>query len=262
MAQKSPLKPAPAPAPTELEHLLAHTFTNPALLTLALTHRSVVYDGNLTLSASANPADPSQDNEQLEFIGDAVLGLVAAEALYRRFPTQREGELTRLRASVVSRKHLGGVGTRLGLGRWVRLGQTAEAGRNNPALASNLVEAVIAAIYLDAGLEAARAFIEREVLAEALAAPPGALAPGEQFSSTVGDHKSALQEMLQAAHRPKPEYRLVEQSGPDHKRLFRVQVWLDPAGPAAEAEGPTKKQAQQEAARLAVAYLLHQGAAQ
>lgn len=243
-------------APTELERLLAHTFTSPALLTLALTHRSVVYDTTVTLAGSANPADPSHDNEQLEFVGDAVLGLVAAEALYRRFPTQREGELTRLRASVISRKHLAQVGARLDLGRFLRLGQTAESSRHNPALLSNTVEALIAALYLDAGLEPARAFIEREILAEALAAPPGALAPGEQFSSTVGDHKTALQETLQAQGRPKPDYRLIAELGPAHQRIFRVGIWLEGEGPVAEAEATTKKQAQQQAAQQAVARLL------
>ena len=249
-------------APSELERLLAHTFTRPELLTLALTHRSVVYDVGLTLAASADPAHPSQDNEQLEFVGDAVLGLVAAEALFRNFPTQREGELTRLRASVISRKHLGGVGTRLGLGRFLRLGQTAESSRHNPALLSNTVEAIIAALYLDAGLEAARAFIEREILAEALAAPPGVLAPGEQFSSVVGDHKTALQETLQAQGRPKPDYRLIAETGPAHQRLFRIGIWLEGSGPIAEAEATTKKQAQQQAAQLAVAHLLAEARAQ
>ncbi len=241
----------PAP-PTALERILGHTFINPALLTLALTHRSHVFDAGLT--AAADPKDPSQDNEQLEFVGDAVLGLLAAEALYRRFPTHREGALTRLRASVISRRHLGEVGTRLELGPYLLLGHTAEHNhaRTNPALLANVVEALIAALYLDAGLEAARAFVEREVLADAA---PRALAPGEQFSSTVGDHKSALQEMLQADHRPKPAYRLLEESGPDHKRLFRVEVLVDDH-PIAQAEGTTKKQAQQEAARLAVAHLM------
>lgn len=243
---------------TELETLLGHRFARPDLLTLALTHRSYVYDAGLTIAAGADPADPSQDNEQLEFVGDAALGLLAAEALYRRFPNQREGELTRLRASVISRKHLGEVGVRLGLGQWLRLGQTAErnAGRDNPALLSNVVEALIAALYLDGGLEAARAFVEREVLANALPETAPTLAPGEQFSSTVGDHKSALQEMLQAQGRPRPEYRLAEESGPDHKRLFRVEVWLGGADAVSDAAGTTKKQAQQEAARLAVGKLL------
>ena len=243
---------------TELEALLGYRFGRPDLLTLALTHRSFVYDAGVTLSAGANPADPSQDNEQLEFVGDAVLGLLAAEALYRRFPNQREGELTRLRASVISRKHLGEVGTRLGLGRWLRLGHTAErnAGRDNPALLANVVEALIAALYLDGGLEAARTFVEREVLDNALPETAPTLAPGEQFSSTVGDHKSALQEMLQAQGRRKPEYRLVEETGPDHRRLFRVEVWLEGEAAVSEAEGTTKKQAQQEAARLAVGKLL------
>ncbi len=245
---------------TELETLLGHRFARPELLTLALTHRSFVFDAGLTLTAGADPANPSQDNEQLEFVGDAALGLLAAEALFRRFPNQREGELTRLRASVISRKHLGEVGTRLALGQWLRLGHTAErnAGRDNPALLANVVEALIAAIYLDGGLDAARAFVEREVLANALPETAPTLAPGEQFSSTVGDHKSALQEMLQAQGRRKPEYRLVEESGPDHKRLFRVEVWLEGDSAVSEAAGTTKKQAQQLAAQLAVSKLLAQ----
>ena len=245
-------------AGTELERLLGHRFRRPELLTLALTHRSHVYDAGLTLAAGADMADPSQDNEQLEFVGDAALGLLAAEALYRRYPGHREGELTRLRASVISRKHLGAVGVRLKLGQWLLLGHTAEkhAGRDNPALLANVMEALIAALYLDGGLEVARAFVEREVLGGALPEGDRMLAPGEQFSSTVGDHKSALQEMLQAQGKRKPEYRLIEESGPDHKRLFKVEVWLDEAGAMAEAEGTTKKQAQQEAARLTVEKLL------
>lgn len=247
---------------TPLEQLLGHSFTNPALLTLALTHRSHVFDGNLAAATSTDPRDPSKDNEQLEFLGDAALGLLAAEALYRRFPTHREGELTQLRASVISRKHLGAVGTRLGLAQYLVLGRTAEPARANPALLSNAVEALIAALYLDGGLEAARQFVEREILLDVIGnAAPRSLAPGEQFSATVGDHKSALQEMLQAQSRPRPEYRLLEATGPDHQRLFRVAVFLE-AQSIAEAEGPTKKLAQQTAARLAVAHLMAEAAAQ
>lgn len=246
-------------AGTRLERVLGHSFARPELLTLALTHRSHVFDGGIA-ATSGDAADPSQDNEQLEFVGDAVLGLLAAEALFRRFPTHREGELTQLRASVISRKHLGAVGARLELGQWLRLGVTAEKSRTSPALLANAVEAVIAAMYLDGGLEVARAFVEGEVLDGALPEEPRTLAPGEQFSSIVGDHKSALQEMLQAEGKPKPEYRLVEESGPDHKRLFRVEIWLGGEAATASGEGPTKKQAQQEAARQAVALLLAEAA--
>ncbi len=245
----------------ELERVLGHRFERPELLTLALTHRSYVYDAEVSSGAPpANLADPSLDNEQLEFMGDAALGLLAAEALCRRFPASREGDLTRLRASVVSRKHLGEVGAQMGLGRWLRLGRTAEhnAGRSNPALFANAVEALIAALYLDGGLPAARRFVEERVLAGALPAMEHSLASGNGLAGADGDFKSALQEMLQADGAARPQYQLVDESGPDHRRVFRVQVRLgDPEGNAlAEGEGSTKKKAQQEAARLAMAKLL------
>ena len=254
----------------ELEQLLGHTFARPELLTLALTHRSFVYDQEAGSGGSTtNLADPSLDNEQLEFMGDAALGLIAAEMLCQRFPQSREGELTRLRASVVSRRHLGHVGTELGLGRWLRLGRTAEQnqGRSNAALFANAVEALIAALYIDGGLPAARRFVEEKILAGALPEMERAVtgvkgAGGNQFSGAVGDFKSALQEMLQADGARKPHYRLLSESGPDHRRVFRVEVRLDGEHGAAlaEAEGLTKKQAQQEAARLAVARLSEQAA--
>ena len=259
-----------APAKLEdLERMLGHRFKRPELLTLALTHRSYVYDAAVSGATGklAGRADPSQDNEQLEFMGDAALGLLAAEALCGRFPASREGELTRLRASIVSRRHLGAVGTRLGLGRWLRLGHTAEKnqGRTNSALVANTVEALIAALYLDGGIQAARRFVEDEVVAEALPELQRSLAEGEPFSGAVGDHKSALQELLQAAGMGRPQYRLLSESGPEHRRVFHVEVRLEgdesKLGALAEAQGSTKKQAQQEAARLAVAKLTEQAGA-
>ncbi len=245
----------------ELERLLGHTFARPELLTLALTHRSFVYD-TAGGDAVEDLADPAKDNEQLEFVGDAALGLLAAEGLCRRFPGSREGELTRLRAAVVSRKHLGEVGTRLKLGRWLRLGHTAEKndGRRSAVLFANAMEALIAALYLDGGLEVARRFVEAEVLGPAMEGMERSLAEGDGFNGVVGDHKSALQEMLQADGLGRPEYRLVSESGPDHKRVFKVEVWVEGGegaleGMISDAEGPSKKQAQQEAARLAVAKL-------
>jgi len=264
MARKAGRKPAieeaQLDAMEELERLLGHRFQRPELLTLAVTHRSYVYDAAIS-GATGDLSDPSLDNEQLEFMGDAVLGLVAAEALCQRFPASREGELTRLRASVVSSRHLGEVGTRLGLGRWLRLGHTAErnAGRTNAALFANAVEALIAALYLDGGLEAARRFVEDEVLAGALPDLERCVAVGERFSGVVGDHKSALQELLQASGMGRPQYKLISESGPEHRRIFRVEVRLEGDEIAlAEADGSTKKQAQQEAARLAVAKLHRQ----
>jgi ribonuclease III len=235
-----------------LPPLWEHRFKRPELLTLALTHRSLAYETNPEALL-----DPTADNEQLEFVGDAVLGLAVAESLYRRFPHSREGELTRLRASLVSRRHLGMVALRIGLGAMLRLGRGEEqsGGRQKPALLANALEAVIAALYLDGGLEAARSFIEQHIIEPSLPDLHGALSAGETFSGAIGDHKSALQEHLQAGGFGQPQYVLTAQSGPDHQKLFRVEVRIpDGLGGSralAESEGTTKKQAQQQAARIA-----------
>ncbi len=237
----------------DLERVLGYTFRDSHLLVLALTHRSFAFENTAASNSSTNVnSDPQNDNEQLEFLGDAVLGMIAAQSLIRHFPQSREGELSRLRASVVSRKYLGKVGTRLNLGRWLRLGKTTSdsGGQHNAALLANTVEALIAALYLDGGQEAALRFIEREVLAAALPQLESSVAAGSSFSGAVGDFKSGLQELLQAEGHPTPEYRVLEESGPAHRRLFRIQVAV--AGePLAEAQASSKKEAQQEAARLA-----------
>lgn len=228
-----------------------HDFERPELLILALTHRSLAYE-----TSPETLLDPASDNEQLEFVGDAVLGLAVAESLYRRFPNSREGELTRLRASLVSRRHLGSVAQRIGLGAMLRLGRGEEqsGGRQKPALLANALEAVIAALYLDGGLEVARIFIERCIIEPSLPALQGALDAGNTFSGAIGDHKSALQEYLQAIGSGQPQYVLKAQTGPDHQKLFSVEVRIpDGNGGSralAESEGTTKKQAQQRAARI------------
>jgi ribonuclease III len=234
-----------------------HAFQQPDLLTWALTHRSLAYE-----TSPESLPDPASDNEQLEFVGDAVLGLVVAEALFRRFPASREGELTRLRSSLVSRRHLGEVATRIDLGSHLRLGRGEEqsGGRRKPALLANALEAVIAALYLDGGLDAARAFIEKYIIEPALPDLHVALQAGDTFSGAIGDHKSALQEHLQATGAGQPHYVLTDQSGPDHQKRFRVEVRIaDKKGGSralAESEGTTKKQAQQDAARLAFQRLI------
>jgi ribonuclease-3 len=241
-------------APVEL---FDHRFQRPDLLTWALTHRSLAYETN-----PESLPDPTADNEQLEFVGDAVLGLVVAESLFRRFPASREGELTRLRASLVSRRHLGEVAARIDLGSLLLLGRGEEqsGGRRKPALLANALEAVIAALYLDGGLAVARAFIERHIIEPTLPDLHFALQAGDTFSGAIGDHKSALQEHLQAAGAGQPQYVLTAQSGPDHQKRFRVEVRIeDKKGGSralAESEGTTKKQAQQDAARLAFQRLL------
>ena len=239
--------------------LFEHRFERPELLTWALTHRSLAYE-----SKPETQPSPDADNEQLEFVGDAVLGLAVAESLFRRFPGSREGELTRLRASLVSRRHLGSVGARIGLGDLLRLGRGEEqsGGRSKPALLANALEAVIAALYLDGGLEAARAFIEKQIIEPALPELQLAMQAGDTFSGAIGDHKSALQEHLQATGAGQPQYVLTAQSGPDHQKRFRVEVRVgDKAGGSralAESEGSTKKQAQQEAARIAFERLIEE----
>jgi ribonuclease-3 len=237
--------------------LFDHRFARPDLLTWALTHRSLAYETN-----SEALADPASDNEQLEFVGDAVLGLAVAESLFRRFPHSREGELTRLRSSLVSRRHLGEVAARINLGALLLLGRGEEqsGGRRKPALLANALEAVIAALYLDGGLDAARAFIEKHIIEPSLPELNLALQSGDAFSGAIGDHKSALQEHLQATGAGQPRYVLTDQSGPDHQKRFRVEVRIeDKAGNSTilgESEGTTKKQAQQEAARIAFERLL------
>lgn len=259
-----PVEPSPQPAVTAF----GHRFKDASLLERALTHRSLAYETN-----PQSLSDPNGDNERLEFVGDAVLGLVVAEALFDRFPNSDEGALTQLRASVVGRKHLSAMAAALSLGEMLRLGKGEErsGGRSKTALLANALEAVIAAIYLDGGLRAAERFIHRAVLAPALPELDAALAeqahpaaPARDsgtFSGAVGDHKSALQEHLQAIGAGQPEYILVSESGPDHHKRFRVAVratGLD-GGRAvlAESEGSTKKAAQQEAARIAFGNLLH-----
>jgi ribonuclease III len=239
------------------KRFFGYKFKNPGLLTLALTHSSLAYE-----NSPERTHEPGSDNEQLEFIGDAVLGLVVAEALYRRFPALREGTLTRLRASLVSSRNLAQVAARLELGPLLRLGRGEEhsGGQKKPALLANALEAVIAAIYLDGGLTPAREFIHRQIIEPAEAEMINVLQSSEPFSGAVGDYKSALQERLQAAGAGQPKYLLTDQSGPDHRKNFRIEVRVsDAVGAAiklAEAEGTTKKQAQQEAARRALTSLL------
>ena len=254
---KHAARPSAKPLAAIDHRFFGYTFKNLALLTLALTHSSLAYENN-----PDGAHDPGSDNEQLEFIGDAVLGMLVAEALFHHFPASGEGELTRLRASLVSRRHLGEVAARIDLGSLLLLGRGEEqsGGRRKPALLANAIEAVIAALYLDGGLDAARDFIEKHIIQPALPELHLALQGGATFSGAIGDHKSALQEYLQASGAGQPHYVLTAQSGPDHQKRFEIEVRVDdPEGGStalAQAEGATKKQAQQEAARIAFERLL------
>ena len=236
-----------------LERALGHTFGQEHLLVQALTHSSLAHEFHLS---EGNKADhpPPEDNEQLEFLGDAVIGLLVAESLYKRFPELGEGELTRLRSALVSRKHLGQVAARLKLGKHLRLGRGEErsGGRKKSALLANCIEAVVAALYLDAEIEITRAFVEREIVAPSVMELQKELLEGR----SIGDHKSALQEYLQANKGSQPTYVVKAESGPDHRKRFFVEVRLSDNGTTGKAlargMGSTKKKAEQEAARRAM----------
>ena len=232
-----------------LQQSLHYQFRHPALLDLALTHSSVAYE-------EQTEQDPKADNEQLEFLGDAVLGLVVTEHLFRVYPEFSEGAWTRLRAQFVSRPHLARVAQAVGLGEFLRLGKGEEksGGRKKPAILANAVEAVIASAYLDGGMEIAVRLVRRWLLDETLEAVVEAARAGE-----VGDYKSILQEYSQAHGLGQPSYQLTAETGPDHRKSFAVEVkLLQPSGTEntlASATGTRKKHAEQEAARLALQHL-------
>ena len=244
-----------------LEATLGHTFSNPALLERALTHSSHAHEES---RAEFKPAstDPSAleriDNEQLEFLGDAVLGLVCSQLLFARFTGFHEGQLSKLKAHLVSAGYLVKVAAELDLGRYLRLGRGEErsGGRNKSALLSDALEAVIAAMYLDVGLEKTRDFIIRRILEPELERIR--METANEFSLT--DYKSALQELLQSSGRLQPVYATVKEEGPDHRKTFTVEARIYPQGQqkpeyVTRAEGATKKKAEQLAARQALEHL-------
>ena len=195
------------------------------------------------------------DNERLEFLGDAVLGLVVAEALFKAHPEWQEGELTRVRAQLVSRQHMAEVAQAIGLGSHLRLSRGEDRGglRRKSTVLSNTMEAVMAALFLDGGLEPVRAFAGRWVMGEAAEQ----LAEELRSGAALGNYKSALQEHLQAARAGSPVYRIKSESGPDHRKRFLVEVRLKadeggPGKPLARGKGSTKKHAEQDAARRAL----------
>lgn len=238
----------------ELEAALGHTFKRPELLTRALTHRSLAHEQSL----ANGDEDVEGNNERLEFLGDAVLGLVVAESMFLMHPEWREGELTRVRAQLVSRQHIAEVAESIDLGRHLRLsrGEDRSGLRRKSTVLSNAMEAVIGAIFLDGGLEPVRTFVRGHVLGEAAEQLARELHSGE----ALGNYKSALQEHLQAAHAGTPVYKVKSESGPDHRKRFLVEVRLmpaegEPGKPLARGLGSTKKNAEQDAARRALTHL-------
>ncbi len=222
-----------------LEDQLGYWFRDIGLLEHALTHRSRAHE-----DASGGVID----NESLEFLGDAVLGFVIADMLFQRYPTHSEGYKSKVKASIVSAVSLTRLAEKIDLGRFVLLGRGEEktGGRRKHAILADSFEAVIAAIYLDGGIDAAREFIVSVF-------GPLLTGAGDQAAeaSFTEDWKSALQERLQADGLGLPNYRLASAEGPDHRKRFDVEVLVD-GRPAGRATGRSKKEAEQQAAKAAL----------
>ncbi|HEX2164469.1 MAG TPA: ribonuclease III [Thermoanaerobaculia bacterium] len=221
--------------PSPLERRLGYRFRRPELLDQALTHRSWAHEQE----------DPERHYERLEFLGDAVLGLITAEELFREHPDLPEGELSKRKSFLVSREVLARRGEELGLGELLRLGVGEErsGGREKASLLADAVEAVLGAVYLDGGIAAARQVVSG-LFAAGLARP----------AAPELDAKTRLQETVQGRGWPLPVYRLVDTAGPDHDKRFTVEVRLQ-GEPAGVGRGRSKKIAEQEAAAVALAAL-------
>ncbi len=233
-----------------LEQALGHQFANRELLEQALTHSSFARES----------VEPARDNEQLEFLGDAVLQLLASQELFQRFPSYQEGELSKLRAHLVNSNHLVHCAVELKLGDYLRLGRGEEktGGRRKTALLADSVEALLAALYLDGGLFVARAFVLSHILE-----PELERLSGSRDEVLVADHKSRLQEMLRASGRPEPRYEMIAETGPDHRKTFTMKVIvLNPGNEAeftTEGTANSKKAAGQMAAQKALERLQSNG---
>jgi len=234
---------------TALEAAIGHVFRNAELFQRALTHKSRIHE-----QPGENPA--LADNEQLEFLGDAILGFVVSECLVRRYPSAPEGRLSKLKAHLVSAARLYEVAQTLSLGGFLILGRGEEmsGGRAKKALLSDAMEALIAAIYIDAGedgMSAARTFIETHVV--------GSFTVKEgSVDGAVEDYKSALQEMAQSLKLPPPRYFIVGEDGPEHSKTFTVEVRVGKDW-TSQARGLSKKAAGQKAAESVLQQLSEWG---
>ncbi len=217
----------------DLETAIGYRFHNISLLQNALAHSSY---------ANERWHDSLKSNERLEFLGDSILGMVVAEYLYRSFPDRPEGELTRMRADMVCETSLAAVADKIGLGGHLMLGHGEErfGGRQRASILADAVESVIAASFLDGGMDAAKAFIARFILTEV---------PVKQLHNA--DYKTALQELVQQKKDQVLTYDLIGESGPDHDKEFRVQVSLN-GTPIGVGIGRSKKRAEQDAAHKAL----------
>ena len=222
----------------ELQKILGVSFSQPALLEQALVHSSYINE---------NPARAISHNERLEFLGDAVLDFIVADRLYQEFPDLTEGEMTKARATLVRRDTLADIASKIKLGDFLYMGKGEETsgGRNKAPNLAGALEAVIAAIYLDQGIDTAEAVVNR-LLAE----------EWKKLTSRGADieYKSKLQELTQSRYQSAPVYRLVSETGPDHDKVFTVEVVINGKS-MGRGTGKSKKIAETEAARLALAAL-------
>lgn len=217
-----------------LEARLGYSFRDRQLLVRALTHRSRLFD----------PPQTDADNEQFEFLGDSILGFLVSEFLVSRLAEFREGQLSKIKAHLVSSEHLHTAAQRLCLGEYLVLGRSEEmsGGRAKRALLSDALEAIIAALYLDGGIDVARTFVQTRVLGDLGTLP---IDTGE----TLAHSKTTLQELAQKKKMPLPRYKIVREEGPHHARTFVVEARIGPEL-VTEAQGLTKKSAEQRAAQL------------
>ena len=215
-----------------LEEKLGYTFQDPSLLVHALTHSSY---------ANEHKNEGLTSNERLEFLGDSVLGMVVADHLYRTHPDMPEGELTRTRAALVCEESLHDVAKSLNLGEYLRLGKGEDAGggRSRPSILADATESLLAAVYLDGGIAQARRLIRKLILDQ------------EREKAVDRDYKTALQELVQRTPGSAIAYRLVKETGPDHCRVFVMEVTIGGTA-AGQGEGRTKKEAEQMAAKAAI----------
>ncbi len=216
----------------QLEKRLGYVFDDKQLIVEALTHKSYKKPFN---------------NERLEFLGDAVLDLIVGEYLYKKFPSKDEGVLSKIRASLVNEEGFTKLAKRIDLGEYIYLSPAEENnnGRNKPSLLSNAFEAVIGAVYIEAGLQKCQQIVVK-LLEETY--------PKIDLKTLSKDYKTALQELTQATHGVTPDYTLIGSSGPDHRKEFEIGVELD-GKLIAQAKGKSKKAAQQEAAKKALEIL-------
>lgn len=225
----------------QLQQSLGYRFMDCSLLHQALTHPSFHNE----------QGTGGGDYQRLEFLGDAILGMLLAESLYARFPAADEGELSRSRAQLAEQGSLAGIARGRGIGAFILVGRGEEltAGRDKDSILCDVLEAIIAAVYLDGGLEAARRLVR---------ALFGGLLDAPRDSAAARDAKSELQELLSIRALPPPEYRLTDESGPPHDRQFRFQVLIE-GRVAGEGQGRSKKVAQQAAATRALELLAGEG---